>query len=60
MLNSWGLLDNLIRTGCPAIGTYSYDFGPIKLSGKPGTNDAPNAYCARRTTGAGCWSVRQS
>jgi 2-polyprenyl-6-methoxyphenol hydroxylase-like FAD-dependent oxidoreductase len=48
-LESWGLLDKLIRTGCPAIDTYSFDFGPIKLSGSPGTTDAPNAYCARRT-----------
>src|SRR3954462_1392090 len=48
-LNSWGLLDKLIRTGCPAIDTYSFDFGPIKLSGSPGTTDVPNAFCARRT-----------
>ena len=48
-LASWGLLDKLIRTGCPAIGTYSFDFGPIKLSGSPGTTGAPNGYCARRT-----------
>ncbi len=48
-LESWGLLDKLIRTGCPAIDTYSFDFGPVKVSGNPGTSDAPNAYCARRT-----------
>ncbi len=48
-LASWGLLEKLIRTGCPAIDTYSFDFGPIKLSGSPGTTDAPNGYCARRT-----------
>ena len=48
-LKSWGLLDKLIRTGCPAIETYSFDFGPIKISGRPGTADLPSAYCARRT-----------
>jgi len=48
-LESWGLLDKLIATGCPAIDTYLFDFGPIRISGKPGTTEAPDAYCARRT-----------
>jgi 2-polyprenyl-6-methoxyphenol hydroxylase-like FAD-dependent oxidoreductase len=48
-LARWGLLDRLVATGCPAIHTYTYDFGPFTLSGTPGTKDAPVAYCPRRT-----------
>ncbi|MGH8985585.1 MAG: NAD(P)/FAD-dependent oxidoreductase, partial [Acidimicrobiia bacterium] len=45
----WGLLDRLTATGCPPIHTYTFDFGPFTLSGAPGTDDAPVAYCPRRT-----------
>ena len=48
-LARWGLLERLVATGCPAIHTYAFDFGPITLSGAPGTVDAPVAYCPRRT-----------
>jgi 2-polyprenyl-6-methoxyphenol hydroxylase-like FAD-dependent oxidoreductase len=48
-LAGWGLLDRLTATGCPPIHTYAFDFGPITISGKPGTKDAPVAYCPRRT-----------
>ena len=48
-LSRWGLLDRLIATGCPAIHTYSFDFGPFEISGSPGTDDSPVAYCPRRT-----------
>jgi 2-polyprenyl-6-methoxyphenol hydroxylase-like FAD-dependent oxidoreductase len=48
-LSRWGLLDRLAATGCPPIHTYVYDFGPVTLSGAPGTRDAPVAYCPRRT-----------
>src|SRR5262249_3064755 len=48
-LSRWGLLDTLVATGCPPIGTYAYDFGPFRLQGAPGTKAAPVAYCARRT-----------
>ena len=48
-LQRWGLLDRLTSTGCPPIDTYSFDFGPFALSGKPGTEAAPLAYCPRRT-----------
>ena len=27
-LGRWGLLDRLVATGCPAISTYCFDFGP--------------------------------
>jgi 2-polyprenyl-6-methoxyphenol hydroxylase-like FAD-dependent oxidoreductase len=43
-LGRWGLLEALAATGCPAVTTYNFDFGPIALSGSPGT-----AYCPRRT-----------
>lgn len=48
-LARWGLLDRLAATGCPPIHTYTFDFGPFKIAGSPGTSDAPVAYCARRT-----------
>ena len=48
-LSRWGLLDRLVATGCPPIHTYSFDFGPLTISGAPGTDNAPVAYCPRRT-----------
>ncbi len=48
-LARWGLIDRLTVTGCPPIHTYTFDFGPFTIAGSPGTNDAPVAYCARRT-----------
>ena len=48
-LSRWGLLDRLVATGCPPIDTYAYDFGPICISGAPGTMESPVAYCPRRT-----------
>src|SRR5829696_1389549 len=43
-LARWGLLERLAATGCPPITTYNFDFGPVVISGSPGT-----AYCPRRT-----------
>lgn len=48
-LSRWGLLDRLIATRCPPIHTYHYDFGPLTISGAPGTDKAPVAFCPRRT-----------
>jgi 2-polyprenyl-6-methoxyphenol hydroxylase-like FAD-dependent oxidoreductase len=48
-LARWGLLDRLAATGCPPIHTCAYDFGPFTIAGSPGTEDAPIAYCPRRT-----------
>ena len=48
-LARWGLLDRLTATGCPPIHTYTFDFGPVTISGAPGTKDTPVAYCPRRT-----------
>ncbi|MGY1681067.1 NAD(P)/FAD-dependent oxidoreductase [Geodermatophilus sp. SYSU D01176] len=48
-LRRWGLLDRVLATGCPPIGTYAFDFGDFTLSGAPGTPDSPVAYAPRRT-----------
>jgi flavin-dependent dehydrogenase len=42
-LRRWGLLDRAVA-GCPPIESYTFDFGPITITGKPGT-----AYAPRRT-----------
>jgi 2-polyprenyl-6-methoxyphenol hydroxylase-like FAD-dependent oxidoreductase len=49
-LESWGLLERLEATGCPPIETYSFDFGPLTISGSPRPIDGvARAYCPRRT-----------
>jgi 2-polyprenyl-6-methoxyphenol hydroxylase-like FAD-dependent oxidoreductase len=48
-LARWGLLERLKPTGCPPIDTYMFDFGVARITGAPGTPDAPVAYCPRRT-----------
>ncbi len=48
-LERFGVLDQLIATGCPPIDTYSFDFGPFAIAGAPGTDESPVAYCPRRT-----------
>lgn len=48
-LNRWGLLGQLLATGCPPVGTYALDFGPFTIAGSPGTDDSPVAYAPRRT-----------
>ena len=48
-LAGWGLLERLVTTGCPPVHTYAFDFGPLVLSGSPGTDEMPVAYCPRRT-----------
>src|SRR5205823_2586712 len=47
-LKRWGLLDDIVATGCPAIERYTFDFGPITLQGSPGTPDSPVSYAPRR------------
>jgi len=47
-LRRWGLLDQVVATGCPPVGRYSFDFGPVTLAGAPGTSDSPYAYAPRR------------
>lgn len=48
-LARWGLLDRLTATGCPPVHTFMFDFGPVKITGAPGTESAPHAFCPRRT-----------
>jgi flavin-dependent dehydrogenase len=48
-LKRWGLLARLAATGCPSIHTYAFDFGPVTITGSPGTAESPVAYCPRRT-----------
>ncbi|MFO1327501.1 MAG: NAD(P)/FAD-dependent oxidoreductase [Rubrivivax sp.] len=48
-LARWGLRDALAATGCPPIGTYAFDFGPVTIEGTPGTPASPVAFCPRRT-----------
>jgi 2-polyprenyl-6-methoxyphenol hydroxylase-like FAD-dependent oxidoreductase len=49
-LERWGLLDRLEATGCPPVETYSFDFGPLTISGSPRPIDGiSRGYCPRRT-----------
>jgi 2-polyprenyl-6-methoxyphenol hydroxylase-like FAD-dependent oxidoreductase len=48
-LETWGLLDAVVATGCPPVDTYAFDFGPFTIEGAPGTDEAPVAYAPRRT-----------
>src|SRR5882672_8614466 len=48
-LKRWGLLERLEATGCPPITKYSFDFGPITLSGAPRPVDrVAEGFCPRR------------
>ena len=49
-LERWGLLERLEVTGCPPVETYSFDFGPLTISGSPRPIDGiARGYCSRRT-----------
>jgi 2-polyprenyl-6-methoxyphenol hydroxylase-like FAD-dependent oxidoreductase len=49
-LERWGLLERLEATGCPRIATYSFDFGPVTISGSPRPFEGiAYACCPRRT-----------
>ena len=49
-LRRWGLLDQVVATGCPPIDTYSFDFGPFTIAGHPRTADGiATGYSPRRT-----------
>jgi 2-polyprenyl-6-methoxyphenol hydroxylase-like FAD-dependent oxidoreductase len=49
-LERWGLLDELMSSGCPPVTTYSFDFGPVTISGSPRPIDGiARGYCPRRT-----------
>jgi 2-polyprenyl-6-methoxyphenol hydroxylase-like FAD-dependent oxidoreductase len=49
-LARWGLLERLRATGCPPFQRYSYDFGPVAVSGTPRpAGGAAEAFAPRRT-----------
>jgi flavin-dependent dehydrogenase len=49
-LRRWGLLDEVVASGCPAIETYAFDPGPLVLTGRPLAHDGiRQAYAPRRT-----------
>jgi flavin-dependent dehydrogenase len=49
-LRRWGVLDQVTSSGCPPIGTYSFDFGPFVIAGTPRLHDGiSTAYAPRRT-----------
>ncbi len=48
-LSRWGILERLEATGCPPITNYSFDFGPVTISGSSRPADGgAKAYCPRR------------
>jgi flavin-dependent dehydrogenase len=49
-LRRWGLLDQVIESNCPPVESYSFDFGPVTISGTPRPSDGiATAYAPRRT-----------
>jgi flavin-dependent dehydrogenase len=49
-LRRWGVLDEVVASGCPPIEQYTFDFGYATLSGRPYPVDgAATAYAPRRT-----------
>ena len=49
-LRRWGLLEQIVASGCPAIDRYSFDFGPFTIAGTPRAVDGSStAYAPRRT-----------
>jgi 2-polyprenyl-6-methoxyphenol hydroxylase-like FAD-dependent oxidoreductase len=48
-LDRWGLLDQVLATGCPPMETWSFDFGPLSLRGTPPPVDGHSTtYAPRR------------
>lgn len=49
-LQRWGLLDRLVRTGCPPVRSMRFDVGPFALAAAPPASDGvAEGYCPRRT-----------
>jgi flavin-dependent dehydrogenase len=49
-LRRWGLLDQVVATGCPPVESYSFDFGPFTIRGNPPPSGGfATAYAPRRT-----------
>jgi 2-polyprenyl-6-methoxyphenol hydroxylase-like FAD-dependent oxidoreductase len=49
-LRRWGLFDDIAATGCPPITTYTFDFGPVVISGAPRAADGNAIAIAPRRT----------
>jgi 2-polyprenyl-6-methoxyphenol hydroxylase-like FAD-dependent oxidoreductase len=49
-LERWGLLDEVTATGSPPINQYSFDFGPVVISGRPRPIDGNAIALAPRRT----------
>lgn len=50
LLQQWGLLEQVVGTGCPPIETISMNMGPLVLTGRPlPVNGIGQAYAPRRT-----------
>ncbi len=48
-LQRWGLLDQVVASGCPPLETYDFDFGPFVIKGPPKPlNGIGHAYAPRR------------
>lgn len=48
-LKKWGVLDEVVRSGCPAISHFYFDFGTFALTGTPPPADGVHeAYAPRR------------
>ena len=48
-LRRWGLLDDLVATGCPWLPAYTFDFGPLLITGTPSAADGTaGGYAPRR------------
>lgn len=48
-LRRWGLLDDLVRSGCPAMTTGTLDVGPFAVTGRfPAVDGVGEAYAPRR------------
>ena len=49
-LDRWGLLPQVVATGCPPVERYSFDFGPFTIAGSPQPyEDHATGYAPRRT-----------
>lgn len=50
-LQRWGVLQDVIDSGCPPIEQYSFDFGPVTLTGRPrpAAEGVTTGYAPRRT-----------
>jgi flavin-dependent dehydrogenase len=47
-LRRWGLLEEVLATGCPPIERWSFDFGPVTIAGRPRPIGGGSTGCAPR------------